>query len=166
VMSSGSPVWVRCATLNLSNSSRLTSQEMTSSAVRGLRPLMNRKSEKERCVNGGTLALSSGNPKGDRMSSLIQRIRTHLIDERINSVAEADAEMQLMTHSELIEVISFVLDDILAGRPTYAPGEFAGDRRRARRAARKARSRRASRGGLVGSVASPEVQGRPGGVGG
>jgi hypothetical protein len=76
------------------------------------------------------------------MSSLIQRIRTHLIDERIHDRVEANAEIELMTQVELVEVISCVLDDLLAGRPTYAPGEFAGDRRRARRAAKRARYRR------------------------
>jgi hypothetical protein len=40
---------------------------------------------------------------------------------------EADAELKLMTDVELVEVISFVLDDTLTGRATYAPGEFAGD---------------------------------------
>ena len=75
-----------------------------------------------------------------RMSSLIQRIRIHLIDERIHDRVEANAEIELMTQVELVEVISFVLDDLLAGRPTYAPGEFAGDRRRARRAGNTARS--------------------------
>jgi hypothetical protein len=29
-----------------------------------------------------------------------------------------------MTHVELVEVISFVLEDIMAGRPTMAPGQF------------------------------------------
>lgn len=60
------------------------------------------------------------------MTELIKRIRTHLIDDRINSTAEADAEIDLMTQVELVEVISFVLDDILAGRPTVAPGELPG----------------------------------------
>ena len=78
--------------------------------------------------------------------SLIQRIRTHLIDERINSEDEADAELKLMTHVELVEVISFVLDDMLAGRPTYAPGEFAGDRRRALRAQQRTRAGAGRRG--------------------
>ncbi|WP_316200939.1 MULTISPECIES: hypothetical protein [unclassified Bradyrhizobium] len=55
------------------------------------------------------------------MSSLIQRIRTHLIDERIHNRVEANAEIDLMTNVELVEVISFVLDDLLAGRPTWSP---------------------------------------------
>lgn len=50
--------------------------------------------------------------------TMINRIRTHLMDERIDSVDEADAEMMLMTHVELVEVISFVLEDMMAGRPT------------------------------------------------
>jgi hypothetical protein len=37
-----------------------------------------------------------------------------------------------MSQVELVEVISFVLDDILAGRPTMGPGEFPGDRQRQR----------------------------------
>ncbi len=55
------------------------------------------------------------------MSSLVQRIRTHLIDERIHNRVEANAEIDLMTNVELVEVISFVLDDLLAGRPTWSP---------------------------------------------
>jgi hypothetical protein len=53
--------------------------------------------------------------------NLVQRIRTHLIDERIHNRVEANAEMELMTNVELVEVISFVLDDLLAGRPTLSP---------------------------------------------
>ncbi|WP_316207432.1 hypothetical protein [Bradyrhizobium sp. SZCCHNR3118] len=62
--------------------------------------------------------------------SLVQRVRTHLMDERINCREEADAEMMLMTHVELVEVISFVLDDMLAGRPTHGAGQYPGFFRR------------------------------------
>ena len=75
--------------------------------------------------------------------TLIQRIHTHLIDERINSAEEATAEIELMTKLELVEVISFVLEDMLAGRPTMAPGEFPGDReQRALCATRESNPRR------------------------
>ena len=75
--------------------------------------------------------------------SLIQRIHTHLIDERISSTEEANAEIELMTKVELVEVISIVLEDMLAGRQTMAPGEFPGDReQRALRATRESKSRR------------------------
>ena len=75
------------------------------------------------------------------MTELIKRIRTHLKDERILDDNEADAEIDLMSQVELVEVISFVLDDILAGRPTMAPGEFPGDRQR-ERGSRGRRSRK------------------------
>jgi hypothetical protein len=58
----------------------------------------------------------------DVADTLINRIRVHLMDERINSLDEADAELKLMTHVELVEVISFVLEDLLAGRPTVGVG--------------------------------------------
>ncbi len=41
--------------------------------------------------------------------TLIQRIRHHLRDERINTEEEVDAEINLMTNLELVEVISFCL---------------------------------------------------------
>jgi hypothetical protein len=66
------------------------------------------------------------------VTELIKRIRHHLKDERIHNDDEADAEIELMSQVELVEVISFVLDDILAGRPTMGPGEFPGDRQRQR----------------------------------
>jgi hypothetical protein len=61
----------------------------------------------------------------------------------IGSHERSEAELKVLTHVELVEVISFVLDDILAGRLTYGPGVFAGDRRLPRLAAKRAGSRRA-----------------------
>jgi len=53
----------------------------------------------------------------------------------IGSHERSEAELRVLTNVELAEVISFVLDDMLAGRLTCGPGVFAGDRRRARLAA-------------------------------
>ncbi|MGJ4945110.1 hypothetical protein ACQR1W_31430 [Bradyrhizobium sp. HKCCYLS1011] len=50
--------------------------------------------------------------------SLIDRIRVHLIDDRIDSPEEVNAELRLMNNAELVELISLMLDDILEGRPT------------------------------------------------
>ncbi|WP_315729840.1 hypothetical protein [Bradyrhizobium sp. SZCCHNRI2010] len=50
--------------------------------------------------------------------TLMQRIHTYILDERINSPEEVCAELQLMTHAELVSTISCVLADMLAGRPT------------------------------------------------
>jgi len=87
--------------------------------------------------------------------TLIQRIHTHLIDERINSADEANAEIELMTKLELVEVISFVLEDMLAGRPTMAPGKFPGDREQRALRATRDRNRAAA---SVGSERSHQSQ--------
>ena len=50
-------------------------------------------------------------------ASLIQRVRAHLQeDPRIDSDAEADAEINLMSQVELVEVLSFIVDGMLSER--------------------------------------------------
>jgi hypothetical protein len=49
------------------------------------------------------------------IDTLMNRVLAHLQeDERIDSVEEAHAELNLMTHVELAETISFVMEEMLA----------------------------------------------------
>jgi hypothetical protein len=53
--------------------------------------------------------------------TLAARVREHLRDERINSEEEVNAELNLMTHVELMETISYVLDLMLVEEGVLKP---------------------------------------------
>jgi len=49
-----------------------------------------------------------------RYDTLANRVRHHLMDERICSEREADAEINLMSNVELVETLSLVLEGMVA----------------------------------------------------